>query len=69
MDPESGSFRLGDIVSGDGERAAPLHYDAADRTTHGVIVGVTGSGKTDLAVVTLEEELVAVSQANADGAP
>ncbi len=37
-----------------GER---LDYDPADLTTHGVIVGMTGSGKTGLGVVLLEEAL------------
>jgi hypothetical protein len=32
-----------------------LLYDAKDLTTHGVIVGMTGSGKTGLAVCLLEE--------------
>ena len=34
-----------------------LDYDPADLTTHGVIVGMTGSGKTGLGVVLLEEAL------------
>lgn len=59
MDREPGSFRLGDVVSEDGERTDPLHYEAADLTTHGVIVGMTGSGKTGLAVVMIEEALAA----------
>ena len=59
MDREPGSFRLGDVVSEDGERSGPLRYEAADLTTHGVIVGMTGSGKTGLAVVTIEEALAA----------
>lgn len=33
----------------------PVYYDARDLTTHGVIVGMTGSGKTGLGVVLLEE--------------
>lgn len=41
-----------------GERSdEPVHYEAADLTTHGVIVGMTGSGKTGLGVVVLEEAL------------
>ncbi|HEX5009482.1 MAG TPA: helicase HerA-like domain-containing protein [Planctomycetota bacterium] len=32
-----------------------LLYDARDLTTHGVIVGMTGSGKTGLAIALLEE--------------
>jgi hypothetical protein len=36
----------------------PLLYPAAQLTTHGVIVGMTGSGKTGLAMVLLEEALL-----------
>jgi hypothetical protein len=36
-----------------------VHVDTADLTTHGVIVGMTGSGKTGLAMVMLEELLAA----------
>ena len=36
---------------------APLFLDSADLTTHGVIVGMTGSGKTGLGIVLLEEAL------------
>src|SRR4051794_4069502 len=35
----------------------PLVLDSADFTTHGVIVGMTGSGKTGLGIVLLEEAL------------
>ncbi len=35
-----------------------IHYEAANFTTHGVIVGMTGSGKTGLGVVLLEEALL-----------
>ena len=37
----------------------PVHYEAAALTTHGVIVGMTGSGKTGLRVCLLEEALLA----------
>ncbi len=56
---DRGSFRLGRIVdpstgeSGEDE----LVVGSSDLTTHGVIVGMTGSGKTGLAVVLLEEAL------------
>jgi hypothetical protein len=33
-------------------------YDARDLTTHGVIVGMTGSGKTGLAITVLEEAAI-----------
>ncbi len=36
-----------------------LAYDPADLTTHGVIVGMTGSGKTGLGVVLIEEAIAA----------
>ena len=37
----------------------PLVVESGDLTTHGVIVGMTGSGKTGLAVVLIEEALLA----------
>ncbi|MFP5322231.1 MAG: helicase HerA domain-containing protein [Acidimicrobiia bacterium] len=52
-------LRLGETVdpsSGDRTGGA-ISIDAADLTTHGVIVGMTGSGKTGLGVVLLEEAL------------
>ena len=33
----------------------PLHYDPADLTTHAVVIGMTGSGKTGLLITLLEE--------------
>ena len=35
-------------------RKDPLLYDAKDLTTHALVVGMTGSGKTGLSVVLLE---------------
>ena len=53
----SGDFFLGnkyDLEVGKmGEE--PVHYDPDDLTTHGVITGMTGSGKTGLGVIMLEE--------------
>jgi hypothetical protein len=37
---------------------ADVHYEASNFTTHGVIVGMTGSGKTGLGVIVLEEALL-----------
>ena len=48
IDPSTGK-RTGDLVD----------YDPADLTTHGVIVGMTGSGKTGLGIIYLEEALLA----------
>src|SRR5271170_7313459 len=36
----------------------PVMYDARDLTTHGVVVGMTGSGKTGLCVNLLEEAAI-----------
>ena len=33
-------------------------YDARDLTTHGVVVGMTGSGKTGLGIAILEEAAI-----------
>lgn len=40
-----------------GRKGEPLRLDPADLLTHGLIVGMTGSGKTGLAVVMIEEAL------------
>jgi hypothetical protein len=54
-------FFLGGLIDGStGERTGDLvEYDPADLTTHGVIVGMTGSGKTGLGIIYLEEALLA----------
>jgi Helicase HerA, central domain len=55
-----GAFFLGTTVDPSG-KAKPenLTLDSSDLTTHGVIVGMTGSGKTGLGIVMLEEALLA----------
>jgi len=53
-----GRFYLGETVT-DGERTGePVMYKSDHLTTHGVIVGMTGSGKTGLGVGVLEEALL-----------
>ena len=60
-DVPKGTFYLGDTLNpADHKRAnKPVLYEAANLTTHGVIVGMTGSGKTGLGMCLLEEALLA----------
>ncbi|MCZ7648137.1 MAG: DUF87 domain-containing protein [Planctomycetota bacterium] len=55
-----GAFYLGREydLQGGRRRDELLMYDAKDLTTHGVIVGMTGSGKTGLALALLEEAAI-----------
>jgi Helicase HerA, central domain len=57
----SGALFLGTAFDPESGKAGSerLELDSRDLTTHGVIVGMTGSGKTGLAVVMLEEALLA----------
>ena len=58
---DRGSFQLGSLIDpATGKPGAEsLVLGSSELTTHGVIVGMTGSGKTGLAVVLLEEALLA----------
>ena len=49
-----GHLYLGGVLDSDEQ----VHLEASDLTTHGVIVGMTGSGKTGLSVIMLEEALL-----------
>jgi hypothetical protein len=51
-------FLGGSVDPASGDRTGDeIRYDAADLTTHGVIVGMTGSGKTGLGIIFIEEAL------------
>lgn len=55
-----GAFYLGkeyDVASRK-RRDSLLLYDSKDLTTHGMIIGMTGSGKTGLGIAILEEALI-----------
>lgn len=65
MKPEDfeklGAFYLGRSVRGVGAEASqdrPFLYDARHLTTHGVVIGMTGSGKTGLSIALLEEAAI-----------
>jgi hypothetical protein len=60
IDPPA-CFYLGREYDLDRQQVIPdkfVMYDARDLTTHGVIVGMTGSGKTGLAITILEEAAI-----------
>src|SRR5690606_26468191 len=52
------SFHLGEALGEDGRRnGTRTEVEPSHLTTHGVILGMTGSGKTGLGIVLLEEAL------------
>lgn len=59
MQTEPGEFYCGGVIDPEsGQRGKPFVYPADALVTHGVIVGMTGSGKTGLGVGLLEEALL-----------
>jgi Helicase HerA, central domain len=61
IDIPAGHLYLGEQLDPEKRKrnGEPVLLDSADLTTHGVIVGMTGSGKTGLGVVLIEETLLA----------
>jgi hypothetical protein len=54
-----GALYLGaEVDPASGERTRPLLLDSRDLTTHGVIIGMTGSGKTGLGLGLIEEAAI-----------
>lgn len=59
MDEDRRTFYIGAAVDpATGQTGAPVLYPGKDLTTHGVIVGMTGSGKTGLSIDLIEEALI-----------
>ncbi len=59
MDEDRKTFYVGtEVDAATGQAGAPVLYPGKDLTTHGVIVGMTGSGKTGLSIDLIEEALI-----------
>jgi Helicase HerA, central domain len=54
----TGELYLGERIDGHERTGEPVLLKASSLTTHGVIVGMTGSGKTGLGIALLEEALL-----------
>ncbi len=55
---QMGSFYLGSEIDPSNDNPNLVLYDAKDLTTHAVIIGMTGSGKTGLGACLLEDALL-----------
>lgn len=58
MEEDRTTFLLGtEIDPATGQGGAPVLYPGKDLTTHGIVLGMTGSGKTGLSIDLIEEAL------------
>jgi hypothetical protein len=66
-----GSFYLGKRRAADADSLTDelVLYDSKDLTTHAVIIGMTGSGKTGLGIGVLEEAALDLPEARRRGFP
>jgi len=59
MDEDRKTFYIGsEVDQATGQPGQPILYPGKDLTTHGIIVGMTGSGKTGLSIDLIEEALM-----------
>ncbi|MCX6063302.1 MAG: DUF853 family protein [Caldiserica bacterium] len=59
MDEDRKTFYIGtEVDPATGQAGPPVLYPGKDLTTHGIIVGMTGSGKTGLSIDLIEEALM-----------
>jgi hypothetical protein len=59
MDEDRKTFYIGtEVDPATGQTGQPVLYPGKDLTTHGIIVGMTGSGKTGLCIDIIEEALM-----------
>ncbi len=59
MDEDRKTFYIGtEVDPATGQAGPPVLYPGKDLTTHGIIVGMTGSGKTGLSIDLIEEALI-----------
>lgn len=59
MDEDRKTFYIGtEVGPATGQTGQPVLYPGKDLTTHGIIVGMTGSGKTGLSIDLIEEALM-----------
>ena len=57
MSPTSGNYLLGKVYDPKtgSPSSEPVMFDPSNLTTHGIVIGMTGSGKTGLCISLLEE--------------